>query len=95
MDEYGLQVWDLNGNTVLRITDRITRFITEFDTGVANGVWPDGRLSLGEPYIVVRDTNVFDPLTVAPKVRYNGAQIWWEFLPGIPPRSVRIAYGVY
>ncbi|RLK45937.1 hypothetical protein [Cupriavidus plantarum] len=95
MDEYGLQVWDENGNSVLKITDRITRFLGEFDTGAANGVFADGRLALGEPFISVRDARVFDSFTAAPKVYFNNGQIWWEFVFGITPRSVRIAYGIY
>lgn len=98
MAEYGLQTWDENGNPQLRITDRITRFLGEIDTGVAAGVHVDGRLSLGTPLITVRDANVYDLLTVPPAVSVDNGQISWSFPaagPGRSPRSVRIAYGVY
>ena len=98
MAEYGLQTWDENGNPQVRITDRITRFITEFDTGASAGAWPDGRLSMGTPFVTVRDANVYDPFTVPPAISVDGGQISWSFPSagaGRTPRSVRIAYGVF
>lgn len=96
MADHGLQTWDEYGNPMLRITDRITRFIGEFDTGTANGSHADDRLSLGTPFISVRDTKTFDEFSVPPTITYNGQQISWVFSTDqASPRSVRIAYGVY
>jgi hypothetical protein len=93
---FGLECYDESGNPVLKITDRITRYGGQFDTGTSAGSMTIPMLSGGTPWINVQDTN---PLTngLTPTVTISGNTVSWSFASSstYQPRSVRVIYGVY
>lgn len=94
---YGLRVRDANGNITLDITDRLTRFGGQFDTGTSNGSLSIPMLSGGDPWIHVRDSDAFSSTTVGPDVSVSGNVISWQFPSDstYAYRSVHVIYGVY
>lgn len=52
----GLRVYDGNGNTILDVTDRLTRVCGTVNTGTADGSITDDALLTGTPwYFLLRD----------------------------------------
>ncbi|MDR5761966.1 hypothetical protein [Caballeronia sp. LZ035] len=93
---YGLECYDAAGNAVLKVTDRITRFAGQIDTGTASGSISVPVFSNGEPWFNVRDIDPFSQSTVPPSVSRSGTTISWTFpTTSYPNRSVRVLYGVY
>lgn len=101
MAVYGLEIRNPeNGQAILRITDRITRLLGAFDTGLASGSFtvslPDG----GTVFIAV-DTTSGDPYAsgsnvVMPAVAVSGNTITWTFDARTSGRiSLRVTYGIY
>lgn len=93
---YGVACYDESGNVVLSVTDRITRYGGQFDTGTGAGSLTVPMFSTGSPFISVRDTDPLNASSSPPEVSLSGNVISWSFdANGLNPRSVSVVYGVF
>ncbi|SAK71377.1 hypothetical protein AWB80_03815 [Caballeronia pedi] len=94
---YGLECYDASGNPVLRVTDRITRYGGQFDTGTTAGSMTIPMFGGGTPWFTVRDIDPFSGASIPASVSISGNVISWTFAASssYPNRSVRVTYGVY
>lgn len=98
MAEYGLQIKNLAGQVILRITDRVTRLLGSLETGTNSGSFavplPDG----GSVFIIVDTTNgsAYSDGAVFPVITISGNVITWTFDNRTTGRvSLRLTYGIY
>jgi len=98
MVEYGLQVKDLSGNVILKITDRLTRFVGSLSTGISNGSFTIPNPGNGNVFFAVIPSGENGISAFPPAVSRSGNTISWSFQPNIPSAqrvSSRVTYGVY
>jgi hypothetical protein len=100
MAQAGIRIKDFSGNTVLEITNRITRLTGQnISTGTVNGSYvipqPDGN---DLPWFYVIDNGMTTLNQVPPVVTLSGWTISWTF-PGVSAgttlRAVTICCGAY
>lgn len=91
----GLQCFDANGNLILDITDRLTRVLGEFDTGLVNGSLNDDGLRTGTPWYNIYYTDSI--YKIVPVVIWIGDNelIWTFTRTDITITNLHIIYGVY
>jgi hypothetical protein len=96
---YGLEVFDVSGNTTLSVTDRLTRVIGEVITGKSNGSVTNSEFLNGTPFYVFVERMGLEEFSVRywPQVTVSGSTMSWSFLGGNSNTrvSVRLLYGVY
>ncbi len=94
---FGLECYDAAGNSVLKVTDRLTRYGGFFDTGTAGGSATIPMFATGTPWINVRDIDPFQQTTNPSAVSVSGNTVQWSFPASSTygGRSVRVFYGVY
>lgn len=99
MADYGLQVKDLAGNVILKITDRLTRLVGSVNTGIANGSLAIPNPGNGAVFFVIQPiSGTVLSTNTAPVVTLSGSTLTWTF-PAGTANSSRVAalilYGVY
>lgn len=93
---YGLRQWDANGNLILDISDRITRYVGQFNTGTSNGSFNTG-LTEGSIWFSKIFFTDAGRLGASADVFVSGNTITWNFdavLNGYQQNCL-ILYGVY
>jgi hypothetical protein len=91
----GLQCFDGEGNLILDVTDRLTRVLGEFDTGVVNGSLIDDGLRTGTPWYNIFYPNSGELIYLVPLVIWTGDnELIWTFARDNPV-SLHVMYGVY
>lgn len=100
----GLQCFDASGNLILDVTDRLTKILGSFTTGIVAGSLVDANLALGtfwyvmNPYVAGGNYNFLDKQWL---VSCSGTTLSWTPMPDPDGGSRKealsafIHYGVY
>lgn len=100
MEKHGLQIFDENGNTILDITDHLTRVLGEFETGAVNGSITDVAIQEGTFWYIQISLNYnTTPGNFSVEAPFildvDGAKISWVYENGDYRINKYILYGVY
>lgn len=99
MAEYGLQVKDIYGRVIVKITDRLTRFVGSFQTGITNGSFNIPNPGNGGVFFVVQPIASAPTYTnKPPEIGLSGNTITWTWVSTVPNAertAVNILYGIY
>lgn len=94
----GLQVFDANGNIILDVTDRITKYLGSIRiAGTDGSVTVDG-LGDGELWYYIKDYSITIGLLTPPTITKNGDILSWAYnYPDTryKPMYITIVYGIY
>lgn len=91
----GLQCFDVNGNLILDITDRLTRVLGIFETGTSNGSLNDPNLANGAPWVYKYHQISTDIYNARPiNVYVTGTTIYWEFDSARESQDALLSYGI-
>lgn len=102
----GLQTWDENGNLIIDLTSRCTRFLGRLDGVVSNGSLVDSRFADGTGFVMVLpDVTDSVPTSIytVPQAEVVGNTLTWSFSVNgydgasrpFTPIPCTILYGVY
>lgn len=96
----GLQIFDVNSNCLLDITDRLTRVLGSFETGTSDGSITDFNLTSGTPWFYTYNPSDTYNVRVPCKISFSGNIISWSFQSGYCANqqgraNLKVIYGVY
>lgn len=91
----GLQCFDDNGNSVLDVTDRLTRVIGELETGVSDGSVYNESLTYGIPWFIVINDSAPWYTKASVQVSVANGTLSWSLSTTGQRSNNKIIYGVY
>lgn len=98
----GLQVYDANGNIILDVTDRLTKYLGELDTGYNDGELSNPDITDGVSVWVFATSYSYNNTVTSgthvcatPQFTCSAGKIMWTFPEGDVRASLHVMYGVY
>ena len=97
---FGLQIWNVNGEKTLEVTDSLTKYVGTFALGENPGTTGSGTyadLAGGRPFAMCWRTSTSPTMYFVPNITFSGTTATWTY-PGSGNSSraaVRVVMGVY